>query len=154
MNVGRQGAEFCRARKHERGGTAHPREIKYIYKRTGGCRSQTVIWTSRPPIYTRHAASGSTSSPYFCRPTKASGRTVPIRGGCKVAVAERRQGYDSSQATLDRVMVAATLAVVLVSATGDGITVRCELLGLYACLTRSAICSVLLSATDNSVNTG
>ena len=55
---------------------------------------------------------------------------MPIRGGCKVAVAERRQGYDSSQATLDRVMVAATLAVVLVSATGDGITVALRIAGV------------------------
>ena len=35
MNVRRQRAEFCRARKHERGGTAHSWVIEYIYKRTG-----------------------------------------------------------------------------------------------------------------------
>ena len=70
----------------------------------------------------------------FCRPTKASGRTVPIRGGCKVAVAEQQQGCASGQATLDGVIVAATLTVVLVSVTGGGVTVALRIAGVVRVL--------------------
>ena len=59
---------------------------------------------------------------------------MPIRGGCKVAVAERRQGYDSGQATLDGVIVAATFAVVLVGVTGGGITVALRIAGVVRVL--------------------
>ena len=55
---------------------------------------------------------------------------MPIRGVCKVAVAEQQQGCASGQATLGGVIVAATLAVVLVSVTGDGITVALRIAGV------------------------
>ena len=59
---------------------------------------------------------------------------MPICGGYKVAMAERRRGYDSGQATLDRFIVAATFAIVLVSVTGDGITVALRIAGVVRVL--------------------
>ena len=71
---------------------------------------------------------------------------------------ERELSCDCVQATLNGVVVniAAAFAVVQVCATevGVGAAAPLRVAGLCACFTCSAICSILLSAADNTVESG
>ncbi len=60
---------------------------------------------------------------------------MPICGEFEGAVAARRRhGYDSGQATPDRVIVAAVFAAVLVSVTGDSVAVALRIAGVVRVL--------------------